>query len=349
LPVADGSVRAVCDATDPPTDVRAFAFDAGGRSMAGWPVQLRPGHHTVGRVVGDVLMTFTDSTMTTIAADGAIQRGVRVPNIETCCGDEWAVGPDGIAYGVVPVSGFTEGSAEVSRIAAVDLSGMRSGWPVNLDGMASGPAFGPDGKIMLTVGSFAGETSRVLVFGPGGKAVSALSAKLPIDTAETGVDCTPGSPEPPVVARDGTTFVFSEIDSAVYALDPSLKVMGGWPYRASTPLVHPGWNDPRYDIPCAAIGRPAVGPGNVLYMPLRARNASVGQRIVAVGPDGRPRAGWPVELRRSGAEVYSVVVGSDGTVYAMAVEPETAGGSSATVLAVSPDSTVLYRTTIMNP
>jgi hypothetical protein len=317
--------------------------------MAGWPVQLRPARKTAGRVVGDVLTVFNESALTTVGADGAIQRGVRMPNVETCCGDEWAVGPDGIAYGVVPVSGLTEGSGEVSRIAAVDLSGMRPGWPVNIDGIASGPAFGPDGKIVLTVGSFAGETSRVLVFGPGGKAVSALSAKLPIDTAETGVDCTPGSPEPPVVAQTGTTFVFSEIDSAVYALDPSLNVMGGWPYRAATPLVHPGWNDPRYDLPCASIGRPVVGPDRVLYLPMQARTASVGQRIVAVGPDGRLRAGWPVELRRSGAEIYSVVVGSDGTVYALAVEPETGGGSSATILAIAPDSTVLYRTTIMNP
>jgi hypothetical protein len=347
--VADGSVRAVCDASEPTTDVRGFAFDARGRSMAGWPVQLQPGRKTAGRVVGDVLTVFTASALTTVAADGSIQRGVGVPNVETCCGDEWAVGPDGLAYGAVPVTGSIEGSAEVSRIAAVDLSGMRSGWPVNIDGIASGPAFGPDGKIVLTVGSFAGRTSRVAVFAAGGTAVSALSPSLPIDTAETGVDCTPGSPEPPVVAQDGTTFAFSEIDSAVYALEPSLKLIGGWPYRAATPLVRPGWNDPRYDIPCASIGRPAVGPGNVLYLPLQARNASVGQRIVAVGPNGRVRAGWPVELRRPGAEVYSVTVGSDGTVYALAVEPETAGSSSATVLAIASDSTVLYRTTIMNP
>jgi hypothetical protein len=42
LPVDDGSVRIVCDASDlaPPelgaNDVRAFAFDVGGRLMAGW-------------------------------------------------------------------------------------------------------------------------------------------------------------------------------------------------------------------------------------------------------------------------------------------------------------------------
>ena len=94
---------------------------------------------------------------------------------------------------------------------------------------------------------------------------------------------------------------------------------------------------------------PAIGPDNTLYLPLQARNATVGGRIVAVGPDGRVRPGWPVELHRSGAEFWSVVVGSDGTVYALAIEPETGDASSATILAIAPDSTVLYTTTIIDP
>ena len=57
MPAEDGSVRIACDGTDLPTydndlsDVRAFAFDSAGRSMAGWPVRLRPGLAI--RVVGD--------------------------------------------------------------------------------------------------------------------------------------------------------------------------------------------------------------------------------------------------------------------------------------------------------
>ena len=56
-----------------------------------------------------------------------------------------------------------------------------------------------------------------------------------------------------------------------------------------------------------------------------------------------------MELKRPGAEFWSVVVGSDGTAYALALEPETSDSSSATILAVAPDSTVLYRTTIIDP
>jgi len=360
LPVDDGSVRVVCGVRpDPvPVDARAFAFDAGGRSMAGWPVQLRPGIWNAGRVIGDDLTVFSgewfgqvshEAWVTTVAADGSIRRGTDVPIVENCCGEEWAVGPDGIAYGVVSVSGWAEGSAEVSRIMALDLSSVRAGWPVKIDGMASGPAFGPDGQIVVTVGSFVRRTSRVLVFDRDGKAILASSAMLPIATAELGVDCGGALPRPPLVAEDGTIFVFSEIDTAVLALDPSLEVMRGWPYRPATPLVRPYYADPRYEISCSSLGVPVVGPDSTLYMPLQARDEAVGGSLVAVGPDGRVRPGWPIELRRPGAEFWSVVVGSDGTAYALAIEPETGDTSSASILAIAPDSTVLYTTTIIDP
>ena len=61
------------------------------------------------------------------------------------------------------------------------------------------------------------------------------------------------------------------------------------------------------------------------------------------------RPGWPVQLKRSGAEFWSVVVGSDGIAFAMAIEPESSGASSATILAIAADSTVLWSTTIVEP
>lgn len=44
-----------------------------------------------------------------------------------------------------------------------------------------------------------------------------------------------------------------------------------------------------------------------------------------------------------------MVVGADGTAYALAVEPESSDASSATVLAIGRDSTVLYSSTIIEP
>jgi len=61
------------------------------------------------------------------------------------------------------------------------------------------------------------------------------------------------------------------------------------------------------------------------------------------------RPGWPVEPKRPGSEFWSVVVGSDGTAYALAIEPETGDASSASILAIAPDSIVLWTTTIIEP
>jgi hypothetical protein len=375
LPVEDGSVRIVCDGTDLPqpeydlSDVRAFAFDARGRSMAGWPLKLRPG--MASRVVGsdmtflqwqigtdtaDVGVTISHAArLSTVAADGSLVRGESVGLVETCCGESWALGSDGIAYGVTAVGKRDELEfAEKSQITALDRDGVRAGWPVTFDGVASGPAFGPSGRVFVTVGSFVARTSRVLAFDRGGKAVSAISDQLPIETlalmAEYDTDgCYPSSPRAPLVAQDGTLLVFSEVDAAVYALDPTMAVVEGWPFRPATPIEQPYYADPRFELRCPSFATPAVGPDSTLFLPLQARNTTVGGSLVAVGDDGRMRPGWPAELKRPGAEFWSVVVGSDGTAYALAIEPEAGDGSSASILAIAPDSTVLSITTIIEP
>jgi hypothetical protein len=370
LPVEDGSVRVVCTMENPDgnmfSPVGAFAFDPNGRLLAGWPVALE-GSYLTGRVVGDELTLFSlwplgdvieegqptsEGGLLTIAADGALRSGVRVPMGQGCCGEVWAVGPDGVAYGVVPATSDPSPQTRVSRITALELSGVRAGWPVTMDDIASGPASAPGGRTVLVVGSLARNTSRVLAFDHDGD-VAVSSAKLPIATVEypdTG-GCTAGSPQSPVVAQDGTVFAYSEIDTAVYALDPSLAIMRGWPFEPDTPLVRarPGFETEHEAGYCPAPVLPAVGPDTTLYLPLQARNTKVGGSIFAVGPDGRVRPGWPVELRRPGAEFWSVVVGTDGIAYVLAIEPEAGDASSASILAIAPDSTVLWTTTIIDP
>lgn len=367
LPVEDGSVRVVCTLENTEgnmfSPVGALAFDSQGRLLTGWPVDLE-GYNFRGRVGGEELTLFAGSQLgdvveggqpsqagglVTVAADGTIRSGARVTMFAACC--KWAVGPDGIAYGIASGEGLTEGSDEVSRLTAVDFSGERAGWPVSFLGTPSGPAFGPGGRIVLTVASLVRGTTRVLVFDGDGKAAAASSAELPIATAEypTTGGCSADNPQWPLVAQEGTTYVFSELDTAVVAFDPSLQVMTGWPYRPAAPLVR---RDSRYikeDAFCPSLGVPAVGPESILYMPLQARDATVGGSIVAVGPDGRVRSGWPVELQGPGSEFWSVVVGSDGTAYALAIEPESSSTSSASVLAIAPDGTVLWTARIIEP
>jgi PQQ-like domain len=374
FPVDDGSVRIVCDGTDLPrpinefADVRAFAFDARGRPLAGWPVLLRPAF--AGGMVGDELTVLswqrlTDAVptgvvshevwVTTAAADGSIASGTRLPRVQTCCGESWGVAPDGVVYSVFTVGERDgPGFVEVSQVTALDLSGERTGWPVDVDGIASGPAFLPSGQALLTVGSYDRRTSHVLVIDRDGEAASARSAELPIATGalfERGIDgpyeCGVPSPRPPVVAHDGTIYVTSEIDTAVYALDASLESVPGWPYSPASSRVYRF--NPRSELSCGSFAIPAVGADGTLYLPLQAGDETIGGSLTAVGRDGLARPGWPVELERPGAEFWSVVVGSDGTVFALAVEPEAGDTSSASILAIAPDSTVRSITTILEP
>jgi hypothetical protein len=239
----------------------------------------------------------------------------------------------------------------VSVITAFDLAGPRPGWPARVDGVASAPAFGPKGHLYLTVGSYTKAASRTVVLDRDGQIVPGGSRELPIATAAAIMyegTWTPGSP---LVAEDRTAFVSGDpgpgvnapVSTTVFALDSSGRVMRGWP---QTPCWYPvggGWLD---DIASA------LGPGKVVYSLCAAQDAgssvepTTGGSIVATGPDGRVRPGWPLVLSRPGAEIRSAVVGPDGTVYAVAIEPESDHLGSATILAIAPDGTIRSRTTV---
>jgi hypothetical protein len=363
-PVADGSVRIVCDAKDrlgydPDADEAvAFAFDADGRLMNGWPIRL---DHPIAFGMGTELTVLTERRLADadgalshnvavshIAADGTVRDGTRVDLGDGGFADLWGVSPDGVAFSV----GELDEDGETSAITAVDESGSRPHWPVTIGGFGSRPAFGPAGRIVVTLGSAKEHTSRVAAFDLEGKVVS--SPRLPLSTAERTGDtggCTVGLPQSPIVAQTGTIFVYSELDRSIYGLSPGLAILKGWPFEPATDLTIPisGLDAEHEAGYCPTPAIPAVGPDGTLVLSLKARSPKVGGSLVAVGRDGRVRPGWPVELKRAGAEFWAVAVGSDRTVYALAVEPEAGGKSSASILAVAPDSTVRWTTTIVDP
>lgn len=369
LPVEDGSVRVVCTMRNPDGNmfepVSAFAFDRNGRLRSGWPVTVE-GFYRTGRVVGEDLTLFVmrslgdvevegqptfDGGLVTIAANGGIESGTRVTEPGHCC--MWIVRRDGNGYGVSPPRTDVSPQARVSSVVAVGRSGVLAGWPVSFEGIASAPTSAADGSMLVAVASAEGSTSRIAVFEPDGSAVSA-SAAVPIATAEYSGDtggCVVASPQAPVVARNGTIFLYSELDTAIVALSPSLETMPGWPFEPGAPLVRarPGFEYEHEAGYCPTPVVPATGPDGTLYVALQAAGGSGGGRLVAVGLDGRVRAGWPVALTSAGAEFWSVVVGLDGTIFAVAFEPEGGGMSSATILAIAPDSTVLWTATIIEP
>ncbi len=362
----DGSVRAVCwleSEGNMYLPVAAFAFDAHGVPLPGWPVEV--GCCFAGqRMVGDELVLlefvpfgdldvegqpYAGFQLTTVAADGSRKSGAQVPVFDPCC--IWTVGPDGVAYGTSIVSGLGEGEKETSRIIALDPAGVPAGWPVAFDGLTSGPAVGRDGRVAVTVGSLDRSASRVVVFDAQAKTVAGRSAEFPTSRADFGSvgGCSLGNPMAPLVAGDGTMFVLDWGEGAAFALDPSPKVKPGWPFRPASPFSKRDSRYVREDAFCPLLGLPVVGPDATLYLPLEPRDATTGGTIVAVGLDGRVRAGWPVALQRRGSEFWAIVASSDGTTYALAIEPESSTTSSASIVAIAPDSTVLWSTTIIDP
>jgi hypothetical protein len=375
LPVADGSVRIICDGTDLPrfendvSDVRAFAFDSRGRSMAGWPVQLRPG---MGRVVGDKLIYFAEqwvtdtydvgtvsheAWVTTIAVDGSVRVGTKVPLVEACCPEQWAIGPDGVAYGIIVQANET-GTRAASELVAIGPAGTPAGFPVRIKGVASRPSFDPSGRIHVTAAATSIDSpyqgpARTLVFDTGGRALAGGSGDLGFVASDVcvAIEGSCEGPAAPLVGADGSTFVIGSFfnDTTAAGVSPSGEVMAGWPYRSDAGNQGVGTCPPGGACDSSNLALPALGPGNILYLIHGARGSTVGGSIVAVGLDGRVVSGWPVELQRPGAEFWSVVVGSDGTAHALAIEPEAGDASSASILAIAPDSTVLHVTTIIEP
>jgi hypothetical protein len=353
---ADGSVRIVCGQGDGLS--RAYAFTPDGRSIAGWPVDL-PALELPRVVDGDLyamsyvddnaLQVVTGLRLVAVAPDGTLRDGTpfETPVIGR---QDWRalIGPDGTGY----LLAFNEapGPPLDTEITAFDLDGIRQGWLVRVKGWPSDLAFGPDGRVFVTEGQEGQRPSKILAFDNAGRSLPIGSDELPVAATSSyqGAGPLTGAP-PPVVAEDGTAFLVSEEGgTTVYGLDAVGNVMAGWPYRDTIGLQW-SYNPPGDTGGSTRRSEPAVGPGNVLYLLHPPRAATRGGTIVAIGPDGRVRPGWPVLLKRPGSVFGSVVVAPDGTAYALTIEPEGGARSSATILAIAPDSNVRYTTTIAEP
>jgi hypothetical protein len=359
--VGDGSVRVICTMENPDGNmfdpIAAFAFDANGRLRLGWPVAI-PAFFATGRVINDDLALLTivplgdlieegqptsEVGLVTIGAYGAVSSGTRVPVDWRCCRD-WAVSPDGIAYGTDSIDGS-------SSMVAVDATGIRAGWPITFDDAISRASFRVDGRAAVVLASLVRNESRVVVLDRDAKVT--MTAAIPMQTAVYSQDtggCAVTAPQAPVVAEDGSIIVYSELAIDFYAVDASPAIMPGWPFPSLVGLdtARPGLESEHEAGYCPAPVPPAVAPDSTLYLARTEPTASVGGNLVAVGRDGRILAGWPVELKRPGSEFWSVVVGPFGT-YALPIEPESGGKSSATILALAADSSVTWSTTIIDP
>ena len=211
-----------------------------------------------------------------------------------------------------------------------------------------------DGRAYIVIGAPHDVPAQTLVFDRDGHVLPAGSEVLEMPSTGTWSGAGNDYPGPPIVADDGTAFVISTegpgSNTSVVGLDPAGNVMPGWPYQSTGNIQWTGDCGGLGDTGCGQTRTsPSAGQNNVLYLLMEGSKSSAGGSVVAIGPDGKVRDGWPVGLTRAGAEFLSIVVATNGTAYALAMEPEPNGAYSATILSLAPSSHVDYASTILEP
>ena len=370
----DGSMRAVCR-RDGTSMITAYAFDAAGRLLNGWPVQL-PGKglsswlsEPTRLIDGDLYVVFlgtepATATLLRVARDGSLRVGAMVEGV---AGSRTTIGPDGTAHVL--------DSGDESTITAITLDGTMPGYPVRLDGLASLPAFAPDGRWFATVEeAAAGDavtdgTARVFAFTTAGRPLDGWPAQVPIDTW-TRVGDGGAVVDPPVVTRDGWIYVVAGSQrgsgetpgTIAYVFGPDGGERAGSPYESADELVA-RWGGGVTTIECGpsmtASSPPIGGPEGTLFLAVRSSGSKAGggDRIVSVGASGKVNAGWPVTLAEKGAWFETFEVGDAGTLFGYALEPAGTTSNpcgkattySGTILALDGHGDAIYTTTITVP
>ena len=364
LPLAapDGSVRLLCYYSTEPgecVDVcgedRAFAFAPNGEQLGGFPVSFPSGFASGvdrfgARMVGDSIVLTgyegsddgesggsNDRWIVEVRSNGNVVLGARVPAAQQCC----VHGPDGIAYGT---SVFYPDDTDLhqTQVLAFDAHGMRSGWPIVVDGTASPPSFGPNGQLVLS--AWADTESLIVRRNPdGSEAAPPIHVPQSITWSPDGAD----GPLPPLVDERGRMWATS--GEEILGFDQDGASLAGFPYDPETGLVMRGGDCGEQDTGCQSwVAPPQLAPQSLIYTLEKAPEGK-GERLNVVNRDGSIRSGWPNTLKRTGAAWESVTIGSNRVAYAVANEPEADGEASVTIVAYAPNGTVTWKLTLIEP
>jgi hypothetical protein len=360
--VADGSARALCtfdDVEDPQSCVdacvapRVYAWSAPGQGLPGFPVFLPSGISTGtsgARVVGSDLVTVTTESydevvaefgdygsarITTVAADGSVSDGVRVPATLRCC----TVGPEGVAYGSRPID---EEDLEIrTQVIAFDENGIRPGWPITLDGGGiSEPSFGPNGEVVFA--SILDEGSRIVrLKADGTEAAPSIDLPFIVEASDAG-------PLAPLVDERRRVWVVSA--GTLHGFDLEGNALSGFPYAPATSFAEQERIcDTGSATACQIVIKPPqIAPESLIYA-LETGPTGNGERITVINRDGSIRSGWPKTLQRAGATWDSLTIGDNRRAYAVALEPEPGDRMSGSISGFAPNGTRELFTVLFEP
>jgi hypothetical protein len=108
--------------------------------------------------------------------------------------------------------------------------------------------------------------------------------------------------------------------SGLYCLGADGKTLPGWPYTSNRPMEHP-----------------AFGPDGTVYVEQYVEQKPGSQEIVALGPDGKPVAGWTPWVIPT-LMVSPIAVAPDGHVYLAAM-----GMSGDELVTLAPNGTLVRK------
>jgi hypothetical protein len=251
-----------------------------------------------------------------------------------------ALSPDGsvytVGYDYEPYSGAIVAQ---TRIGVIGADGKPApGWPIALEGAASPPAFGPDGTIYVARAGLGTAPSQVIAYDRSGQVKPGWPVSLPKGLGTLSGDGS-GTPSAPVAGNDGEVFVAaidSRLGGQIIGYDSSGSILPGSPY--SLPVAFGSVSSPYKggQSPGPMFVKSADGRG-ALYMLLDGE-------IVAIGPDGGAKKGWPYRPPGwvSGQSYWLTWAASpDGGLVAVSVTSADVV-QTATIVHLAPDGTLAH-------
>jgi hypothetical protein len=344
---SDGTLYATY-AAGPGLASHLVALGPDGTARAGWPVTLRlPTDGMLSAPLlgpdGTLYVAVTSETWWQTNAHGTLhaftRSGSEHAGWPVVGWDGIALAPDGTVYAWRHQAASTpDGRADTiasTELAALDASGQaRPGWPVRVPGAASAPVFGSDGTVYLTLGDpLVSRTGSLVALDRAGRSIPGWPVALPAGMVGLQSSGNPGtlfSPQPPVVASDGTLYVAggTATRAIVAAFDGTGRPVPGWPYALPDGTRFGSF------APFATPGGPPMGPlvapRGVYLATSTMQGDATGGGVLLLGPNGQPAAGWPQELP-SHAGVSWVAPTDDGGVAVMG-EAVTADASEVAVV-----------------
>ena len=337
------------------TGIRVFRFALSGPLQRRWPADVA-GEAMASRRVGSALSLIAAEPggmrLVSVSADATVHRGLLVGTVGDVGGGRgYVIGDDGTAYAWghrirgLTASGFSTHVS--STLLAFDRRGVRAGWPYITRTPMSDPAIA-GGFVYVTLGT---PTTRgsLVALDRSGHVRSGWPVALPVP-AMTGQVGAGGAPwrnlAAPSVGPDGTIYVTSITGgTTVVAVSPAGRVLPGWPYRTTLPLVTScgagtGCGDPRV--------APLLAPGGRVYVPVRSGSgAAARDRITRLGASGRVTAGWPFVVGPATTHVTGLAMAPSGVL--LVATRSTGSSPSASLVAVGAAGRVLFRTTLVTP